>query len=661
MKSKFTLVSKFKPSSEQAKAIKSLLQGIRENKKNQVLLGVTGSGKTFTVANVIAQCQRQVLVIVHNKTLAMQLYTEIKGLFPENRVEYFVSNFDFYQPEAYVPQRDVYISKDVRHNLELDMMRLSATNALSTRGDTIVVASVAAIFAAQDPHEYAESFLELAVNTKVTREELLRFLVNAGYKRNDYELEAGQFTAKGNVIKIAPAYISKGYVRLDLWDDQVHGIAMVDFINGYVLKQLTRVTIFPAQAYITKEERRTEALERIKEELAEQYAALVEQEQPLLAKRLKVRTENDLENLAEYGYCTGIENYTRHLNLKGPGEKPCTLLDYFQDDFIIIVDESHMTLPQIRGMYNTNLSRKKTLIEYGFRLPSALDNRPLHFEEFMKSLHQAIYVSATPGDYELDLTNQQVVEQIVRPTGLVDPTIEVLPTMGQLDRVISIIRSTVEKKYRVLIVTLTKRMSEELTNYLHKYHVKAVYLHSDLKTLERSEVINDLRRGVYDCLIGVNLLREGIDIPEIASICILDANKQGFLRDRRSLIQIIGRAARNIHGKVYMFADSVSSAMKEAIEETQRRRDMQLAYNNKHNITPRSIIKPVVNTVEDSDELKSVIRLAKSKKPNKIKLKATIKRLRGEMQVASRAMNFDKAAKIRDVLIELNQRLESLK
>lgn len=655
---KFNIVLPYHPAGDQAAAIQQLTRNLQAGVKDQVLLGVTGSGKTFTVANVINRWQRPTLVLAHNKTLAMQLYVELKTLFPHNRVEYFVSNFDFYQPEAYVPSQDLYISKDVRHNLELDMMRLSATNALLTRPDTIVVASVAAIFAAQDPAEYRKTFFEIKAQAPLTRQKILRYLVHSGYERNDYELQPGRFAAKGGVIKIAPGYISRGYIRIDLWNDVVNEIALVDFVNGHVIKVLAGVTIFPAQSYVTAADRLAEAIRRIRTELTGSYQALLAEGEALLAKRLKTRTENDLEDLEEYGFCSGIENYTRHLTLKAAGEKPYTLLDYLGSDFITIIDESHMTLPQVRGMFNTNLSRKQTLVKYGFRLPSAIDNRPLNFIEFTNSLKQVIYVSATPGDYELKRAQGHVVEQIVRPTGLVDPMIEVVPTSGQMDKIIHIINGCKQHHNRVIVTTLTKRMSEELTSYLNQFSVKAVYLHSDLKTLERSVIINDLRRGVYDCLIGVNLLREGIDIPEIAAVCVLDADKHGFLRDARSLIQTIGRAARNIRGRAYLFADTISTAMQQAIAETNRRRLRQTEYNQMHHITPTTIVKPTNRPNTIDRQVKQVLKLMEIPKSKRNQVQTTINRLRREMSRASRELNFERAAQIRDLIINLNQQVE---
>ena len=657
MRNLFRLSSDFQPKGDQPSAIKSLVHNIKNNVQNQVLLGVTGSGKTFTVAHTIAQVNKPTLVIAHNKTLAMQLYLEFKHFFPENRVEYFVSNFDFYQPEAYLPSKDLYIDKDVKHNIELDMMRMSATNSLLTRKDTIVVASVAAIFAAQDPVSYKATFFEIRVSEKVTRHQILRFLVHSGYIRNNIELSPGTFSAKGDLIKIVPSYSNLSFIRISLDEDVVESIALVDPVNHTVQEKVNSVTIFPAQAYMTSRHRLTESIHRIKQELDQQLIKLKEQNQLVEFNRLKQRTEKDIQDLEEYGHCAGIENYSRHLDLRAKGEKPFTLIDYFGDDFLTIIDESHMTLPQIRGMYNTNLSRKKTLIQYGFRLPSALDNRPLDFGEFQKMLKQTVYTSATPGDYELSLSKEPV-RQIVRPTGLLNPDIQVLPVKGQMDKIISAVRERAARNERVMVTTLTKRMSEELANYLLEFNVKSTYLHSDLKTLERTIIINDLRNGVYDCLIGVNLLREGIDLPEVSLVCILDADKQGFLRNSRSLIQIMGRAARHINGQVYLFADEISTAMQEAMKETLEQRQTQLEFNQTHNIIPTSVQKGIY---ENGLKQSKLIEIANSKskltgfapKAKKLANQALIKDLEREMQLASKQLNFEKAAQLRDIIIEL--------
>ncbi|CAN7979371.1 unnamed protein product, partial [Ixodes persulcatus] len=568
----FKLVSDYKPSGDQPIAINEITAGVLANKRHQVLLGATGTGKTFTMANVINQVNKPTLVMAHNKTLAMQLYVELKELFPDNRVEYFVSNFDFYQPEAYVPSKDLYIDKDAKQNMELDMMRLSALNALSTTKDVIVVASVAAIYGAQDPREYRKSFFELKRNQILSKKELSAYLVGSGYTRNDIELIPGTF---------------------NLFGDEIDDISVVDGLTGDIIKKLTNLTIFPAQDYITSPERMKIAIENIEKELQERLTELRSQGKILEATRLEQRTEYDLDALRETGICSGIENYSRHLDLRQPGEPPYTLIDYFGSDFLTIIDESHMTLPQIRAMYNTDRSRKETLVNYGFRLPSALDNRPLNFNEFNQKLKNIVYISATPGDYELELINNQVTQQIIRPTGLLDPTVEVKPTVGQIDDIIAQIKLRREKNERVFITTLTIRMSEDLTSYLQEQNIKVAYLHSELKTLERSQILLELRKGVYDCIVGVNLIREGIDIPEVSLICILDADKQGFLRNERSLIQTIGRAARNANGHVILYADRISDAMAKAMKETLRRRSIQNDYNIMNEIKPQTIIKPI--------------------------------------------------------------------
>lgn len=654
---KFRLVSDFIPRGDQPQAISSLVAGINKGQKHQLLLGVTGSGKTFTMAQTIAKVNKPTLVIAHNKTLAMQLFLEFKNLFPHNRVEYFVSNFDYYQPEAYLPSKDMYIDKDVKHNVELDMMRMSTTNSLLTHRDTIVVASVAAIFAAQDPKSYRASFFDIRLNEPLSRKQILTFLVKSGYTRNDVELTPGTFSAKGDLIKIAPGHTNLAYIRLSLNGDTIEDIALVDPINHTINKSVNSVTIFPSQSYVTGDERLHEALKRIRAELSQQLVILKNKQLLVEYNRLKQRTENDIQDLEEYGTCSGIENYSRHLGLRAEGEPPTTLLDYFGDDFLTIIDESHITLPQVRGMYNTNLSRKKTLIKYGFRLPSALDNRPLNFSEFTSRLKQVVYTSATPGDYELNLVPKPI-EQIIRPTGLLDPEVQVINVHGQMDTIITAIREHSKLGEKVLVTALTKRMCEELADYLLKFNIKATYLHSDLKTLERTIVINNLRRGVYDALIGVNLLREGLDIPEVALICILDADKQGFLRNARSLIQIMGRAARNVHGKVMLFADNLSKAMITAMHETARRRQIQGAYNKAHGITPISIRKDIFTNSLQQEQLESIRDSQRQIKKLKSKARRTassalIKDLEKEMFLASKSLNFEKAAQVRDIIIEL--------
>ncbi|UWD35166.1 excinuclease ABC subunit UvrB [Mycoplasma cottewii] len=658
---KFKLVSRFSPSGDQSQAIEQLNQGLKDNKKYQVLLGATGTGKTFTIANVIAKHNKQTLVLAHNKTLAMQLYYELKELFPENRVEYFVSNFDFFQPEAYVPSKDLYIDKDARQNMELDMMRLSACNALLTRNDTIVVASVAAIFALQNPDEYSSAFFELKLGQKIARNELLNWLVKTGYTRNDIENELGSFSAKGDVIKIVPGWANNIMFRISLFNDEIEMIDVLNSITGAVIDRTSTVSIFPAQAYVTPQDKLKIICNNIRNELTDRLAVLTSENKLLESQRLEQRTKYDLESLEEFGYCSGIENYSSHLDLRQPGQRPYILLDYFQDDFLTIIDESHISLPQIRGMYNTDRSRKTTLVEYGFRLPSALDNRPLNFDEFNSLLHQVIYTSATPGDYELDQVNNHVVQQIIRPTGLLDPIVEIRPTTNQIDDIINEIHNRKKVNERVFITTLTIRMSEDLTNYLQQRDIKVAYLHSELKTLERSEILNDLRKGVYDVVVGVNLLREGLDLPEVSLICILDADKQGFLRNYRSLIQTIGRVARNEHGKAIMYADSTSQAMQQAIDETNRRREIQQQYNKEHNITPKTVSKQITESVL-SKKSKQAIEKAKKIRNSKQKvetLQKAIDDLRQEMLQAAKELDFERAAVLRDTIIELENQKSS--
>ncbi|AGM25737.1 excinuclease ABC subunit B [Spiroplasma syrphidicola EA-1] len=650
----FKLVSNYQPAGDQPQAIENLLLGLKNNKKNQVLLGATGTGKTFTMANIIEHYNKPTLVMAHNKTLAMQLYVELKELFPDNRVEYFVSNFDFYQPEAYIPSRDLYIDKDAKQNMELDMMRLSAFNALTTRKDVIVVASVAAIYGAQDPNEYKKSFFQLNRGEKIGKKQLTNYLVSSGYVRNDIEQIPGTFSAKGDVIKIVPGWNIKTFIRIDLFGDEIDDICYIDGLNGDVTQRLSTLTIFPAQDYITSPERLTKAIELIEKELVVRLEELKQEGKNVEAQRLKQRTEYDLDMLRESGICSGIENYSRHLDLRQEGEPPYTLIDFFGDDFLTIIDESHMSIPQIRAMYNTDRSRKETLVNYGFRLKSALDNRPLNFEEFNGKLKNTIYVSATPAEYELELAHQQVAEQIIRPTGLLDPTVEVKQTVGQIDDIIAQIKERRAKNERVFITTLTIRMSEDLTSYLQEQDIKVAYLHSELKTLERSQILLDLRKGVYDCIVGVNLIREGIDIPEVSLICILDADKQGFLRNTRSLIQTIGRAARNAHGHVILYADTMSDAMVQAIKETQRRRAIQEAYNNKYDIIPQTIIKAIrdYTNIRMQDQKLHKIK-NKNSKEYKTAKEGLLQDLRKQMYEASEKLDFEKAAELRDIILEI--------
>lgn len=656
----FKLVAPYQPTGDQPQAIKQLVSGLKNDVKNQVLLGATGTGKTFTMANVINETQKPTLILVHNKTLAMQLYGELKTFFPENRVEYFVSYFDFYQPEAYLPKSDTYIDKNSKINQEIEMLRLSTMNALSTSKDVIVVASVAAIYGVQEPSEYKKSFFELRKDTKIKRQDLLHRLVSMGYQRNDLELSPGTFSAKGDVIKIAPSWIDQYYLRISLFGDEIEEIAKVDNLTGNLLEKYPFLTLFPAQDYISTKERIDYAIQEIEKELKVTLERLRKNNLLLEAQRLEQRTNNDLESLREFGICNGIENYSRYLEKRNEGSPPYTLFDFFPKDFLMIIDESHMTLPQVRGMYNTDRNRKETLVKYGFRLPSALDNRPLNFEEFKSRLNYVVYTSATPGDYELELIKKekpgfnQTIQQVIRPTGLLDPTIEIKPTVNQINDIIAQIKQRAEQQERVFLTTLTIRMAEELTAYLQEQKIKVAYLHNELKTLERTKVILDLRRGVYDAVVGINLLREGLDVPEVSLICILDADKSGFLRNTRALIQTIGRAARNVHGHVILYADEKSLAMKEAIEETDRRRTIQMAYNKEHNITPVNVKKPLSEIISTKELDTDLQKLKTTKGKERVTAKARIiADLRTEMLEAAKTLNFEKAAALRDLILSI--------
>ncbi|WP_342218316.1 excinuclease ABC subunit UvrB [Spiroplasma endosymbiont of Amphimallon solstitiale] len=656
----FKLKAPYKPTGDQPEAIRKLVVAIKNNIKYQVLLGATGTGKTFTMANIIAQVQKPTLILVHNKTLAMQLYGELKTFFPENRVEYFVSYFDFYQPEAYLPKTDTYIDKNSKQNQEIEMLRLSALNGLSISKDVIVVASVAAIYGEQEPTAYKDNFFELRKGQKINRKDLLLRLIKNGYVRNDITLEPGSFSAKGDLIKLAPSWNDQFYLRISLFGDEIEEIARIDTLGANVLERFPFITIFPAQNYITSKSRVDQAIIKITEELKITLAQLRKNNMLVEAQRLEQRTEHDLESLKEFGICSGIENYSRHLENREVGSAPYTLIDFFPDDFLTIIDESHMTLPQIRGMYNTDRSRKETLVKYGFRLPSALDNRPLNFNEFSNKLKQVIYTSATPADYELSLIKNEVepfnvpVQQIIRPTGLLDPTIEIKPTKNQMEDIINQIKLRTKNNERVFITTLTIRMAEELSNFLQEQKIKVAYIHNELKTLERTKVLLDLRKGVFDVIVGINLLREGLDVPEVSLICILDADKSGFLRNTKSLIQTIGRAARNVNGHVILYGDIKTEAMTQAIEETQRRREIQLAYNKKHNIVPVTVKKPlseIVSTRELDVDLK-VLNSSKGKTKIAAKTKI-IADLRVEMLQAAKDLNFEKAASLRDLILSI--------
>ena len=651
---KFKLVSPFSPMGDQEEAIKQLVAGIKEGKKEQVLLGGTGTGKTFTVSNVIAAVNKPTLVLAHNKTLAGQLYSELKEFFPENRVEYFISNFDFYQPEAYIPGRDLYIDKNAKTNYEIEMLRSAAMNSLIEREDVIVVASVASLYGLGNPEQYKEMIFSLRVDQDIDRKELLTYLVDRQYQRNDIEQTKGTFRVRGDVIEIVPGHTESWLIRIELFGDTVERISEVDPLTGHVLGVYNTYTIYPAYGYVTKKEQILKACDTITAELENRLETFKAETKLLEHERLEQRTRHDVEMLREVGMCPGIENYSRHIDGRDEGQRPYTLIDYFPKDFLMIVDESHVMLPQVRGMYNGDRSRKETLVEYGFRLPSALDNRPLRFEEFEKIINQVIYVSATPGDYELEHVENKVVEQIIRPTGLLDPVIEVRPTKDQIDDIISEIKIRQDRNERVLITTLTKRMAEDLSAYLKELGIKVAYLHSDTKTLERTEILRDLRLGKYDVLVGINLLREGLDLPEVSLVCILDADKEGFLRSNRSLIQTIGRAARNSNGEVIMYGDKITDSMAYAIEETNRRRKIQDAYNKEHNITPTTIHKEIRDAIRGQEVIDDAASLVKKgKKASKKDKQVMIQELEKQMKDAAKVLDFERAMELRDIIMEL--------
>ena len=650
----FDLVSNYQPQGDQPQAISRLVEGICSGKKEQVLLGATGTGKTFTISNVIAQVNKPTLVFAHNKTLAGQLYSEFKEFFPHNRVEYFVSNFDYYQPEAYLPKTDTYIDKNATTNIELDMLRMAAVNSILERRDTIIIASVACIYGASNPDQYRDMFFSIRVGDVIDRKDLMRRLVAQQYSRNDMELSRGTFRARGDVIEIALGHTDAYILRIELFDDEIERICEVDPLTGKVLNAYTVYVIYPASGYATSQDIINRAAATIEEELEDRLDYFEKEGKLLEKERLEQRTRYDVEALREFGVCPGIENYSRHIDGRKPGERPYTLFDYFPKDFLLVVDESHVSLPQIRGMYNGDRARKETLVNYGFRLPSALDNRPLRFEDFEKMVHQAIYVSATPGDYELEKVHGEVIEQIIRPTGLLDPEVEVRPTMGQIDDLVDEIRERIERNERTLITTLTVRMAEDLTAYLKNMDFKVAWLHHEVTTIERTEIIQDLRKGKYDVLVGINLLREGLDIPEVSLIAILDADKEGFLRSERSLIQIIGRAARNAQGKVIMYADQITQSMRKALDETARRREIQIAYNEAHGITPKTIIKPIHDVVRSKETKEMTAAYMKKKKKMGKKDKAKmLENIEKEMKEAARVLDFERAAQLRDILIEL--------
>ncbi|MFA5283001.1 MAG: excinuclease ABC subunit UvrB [Bacilli bacterium] len=657
MNEKFELISNYKPTGDQPKAIKELLQGLLNGKRVQVLLGATGTGKTFTVSNIINSIQKPTLVLVHNKTLAGQLYSEFKELFPNNRVEYFVSNFDFYQPEAYLPKSDTYIDKSAVMNEEIEMLRTSAINSVLERKDTIVVASVASIYGLTDPDEYRNLVFEIRVGEELNRKELLLRLIDAQYERNNLELNSGTFRVRGDIIEIAPPHTNEYYIKIDTFGDEVEHIYQIDKTTGEIRKNYSTYPVFPAYDHASTRQRIGEAVKTIKLELGERLDYFRNRGQLLEAERLDLRTRQDMESMLEFGMCPGIENYSRHIDKRKPGTRPYTLIDYFPRDFLLIVDESHVTFPQIRGMYNGDRSRKETLVEFGFRLPSALDNRPLNFSEFETLMPQTICTSATPGDYELSKCDHKVVEQIIRPTGLLDPIIEVRKTLGQIDDLMYEISKRIANHERTMIITLTIRMAEDLTAYFKEKGFKIAYLHNETKTLERTEIIYQLRKGKYDVLVGINLLREGLDIPEVSLIAILDADKEGFLRSTRSLIQVTGRAARNKNGKVIMYADRITDSMREAIGETNRRRQIQEKYNDDNGIIPETIIKeirlPLKNSQNDMNSLLNV-----TKKSSRSEIQAKLKNLEKEMREAAKNYDFERAAEIRDIILEIRATID---
>lgn len=650
----FEIVSAYSPQGDQPVAIEKLVEGINSGKKKQVLLGATGTGKTFTISNVIKEVQKPTLVMAHNKTLAGQLYSELKDFFPNNAVEYFVSYYDYYQPEAYVPQTDTFIEKDAQINDEIDKLRHSATSALFERDDVIIVASVSCIYGLGSPEEYRELVVSLRVGMEKGRNQLLRELVDVQYGRNDIDFKRGTFRVRGDVVEIFPASLDEHCIRIEFFGDEIDRIREVNALTGEVLAERDHVAIFPASHFVTREEKMKVAIENIEKELEERLKELNDNGKLLEAQRIEQRTRYDLEMMREMGFCSGIENYSRHLTLRPAGATPYTLLDYFPEDFLIVMDESHVSVPQVRAMYNGDQARKQVLVDHGFRLPSALDNRPLMFDEFEEKTNQVIYVSATPGPYELE-QSPEVIEQIIRPTGLLDPPIDIRPIEGQIDDLLGEIQDRIAKNERVLITTLTKKMSEDLTDYLKDVGIKVNYLHSEIKTLERIEIIRDLRLGKFDVLVGINLLREGLDIPEVSLVAILDADKEGFLRSERSLIQTIGRAARNENGRVIMYADRITRSMGIAIEETQRRRTIQEAYNEEHGITPKTIqkgVRDVIRATTAAEETETY-EATPAKKMTKKEREKTIAKMEAEMKEAAKALDFERAAELRDLLLEL--------
>lgn len=654
MTNQFELVSPFKPTGDQPAAIEALVQGLKENKRAQVLLGATGTGKTFTVSHVIAKVNKPTLVFVHNKTLAGQLYSEFKELFPNNRVEYFVSNFDYYQPEAYIPKSDTYIEKTAMINEELDMLRMSSLNAVLERRDTIVVASVACIYASSDPSLYRELFFSIHQNETIDRKDLIRKLVERQYSRNDMELKRGTFRVVGDSIEVSLGYTDQFNLRIELFDNIIERITEVDRVTGKILNAYSVYNIFPANEYTRSKEQMRIACDKIERELHQRLNELESENKLVEKQRLEQRTLYDLEALRELGMCSGIENYSMHIDGRKPGQRPFNLFDYFPDDYLLVIDESHVSIPQTRGMFNGDRARKETLVKYGFRLPSALENRPMRFDEFEKIINQVIYVSATPGDYELEQVNHEVVQQIIRPTGLIDPKVIIRPSQGQIDDIIHEINIRIARNERTLITTLTVKMAEELSAYLKRIDLKVVFLHHEIKTFERIEILRDLRRGKYDVLVGINLLREGLDLPEVSLVCILDADKEGFLRSHRSLIQTIGRAARNSNGEVILYADRITDSMEKAISETNRRREIQMAYNIEHNITPTTIIKEIHDVIRGKETQKMAKEyLTKRQKFDRKAQEDLILSLEKEMHEAAKVLDFERAAELRDIILEL--------
>lgn len=671
MKNKFELVSKYKPTGDQPQAIKQLIEGVNRGDKFQTLLGVTGSGKTFTISNVIKEINKPTLIISHNKTLAAQLFSEFKGFFPNNAVEFFISYYDYYQPEAYVVSSDLYIEKDFSINEEIDRLRLKTTTSLvEGRSDVIVVASVSCIYGIGAPQEYANQIMFLKKGEEVQRKKLLRNLIDIHYVRNDYEFTRGTFRARGDVLEIIPAYQYEEAIRVEFWDDEIEKISIIDAVTGLVIKEVESAAVYPAKYFVSDREHVQKAIYNIELELEDRLKYFRSEEKYLEAQRLEQRTRFDIEMMKEIGYCAGIENYSRHMDGREPGSRPYNLFDYFPKDFLLVVDESHVTIPQIRGMYNGDRARKETLVEHGFRLPSALDNRPMKFEEFENMLDQVIFVSATPADFELQKSGGVVVEQIIRPTGLLDPEIEVRPIKGQIDDLIGEVRKRVEKKERILVTTLTKKMAEDLSDYLDKIGIKVRYIHSDIDALERVEILRDLRIGEFDVLVGVNLLREGLDLPEVSLIAIIDADKEGFLRSERSLMQTAGRTARNVNGKVIMYADKITDSMRKTINETNRRRKLQTEYNSKHNISPKTIFKSmdeIMSSTSIADirkkEIKDDFTFSKVAEPvlkymDNNQKEDLIEQLREQMKQAAKDLEFERAAALRDEVNKLKKMIK---